>query len=121
MRELKFRAWDGEQMVSPDHIDREGRGWWRENSIPTSSTDLMQYTGLKDKNGREIYEGDILKRVDANWGYGGDYDKKHDGHLYLVVPDINVLLNEDHPDNFTIYPIDEVIGNIHENPELLEG
>lgn len=59
MRELKFRAWDGEQMVSPEYIDRRGIAHWKENSIPTTSDKVMQYTGLKDKNGKEIYEGDI--------------------------------------------------------------
>ena len=68
MREIKFRAWDGEKMVCPDYIDRKGMGWWRENGIPENSELTMQYVGLKDKNGKEIYEGDIFKsawRVDA--------------------------------------------------------
>lgn len=59
-REIKFRAWNGEQMVSPDYISRDGYGHWRENSIPESSNILMQYTGLLDRNSKEIYEGDIV-------------------------------------------------------------
>lgn len=59
MREIKFRCWNGEDMISPDYITRDGRGCWTENSIPTSSDKLMQFTGLLDKNGKEIYEGDV--------------------------------------------------------------
>src|SRR3970040_1944265 len=58
---IKFRVWNGEWMISPDYIDCDGIAHWKENSIPQSSNDLMQYTGLRDKQGEEIYEGDIVK------------------------------------------------------------
>ena len=58
-REIKFRAWNGEQMISPDYISRSGTGFWTENSIPSYSTELMQFTGLRDKNEVDIYEGDV--------------------------------------------------------------
>lgn len=58
-REIKFRAWNGETMVSPDYITREGIGYWKEDSIPSYSKDLMQFTGLKDKNGVDIYQRDV--------------------------------------------------------------
>lgn len=61
MKTLKFRCWNGEQMVSPDYITREGLGWWKENSIPTCSSAIMQSTGILDNNGKEIYEFDILQ------------------------------------------------------------
>lgn len=61
MRPIKFRAWDGFKMVSPDYIDRNGQAWWKENSIPTYSNIIQQFTGLTDKNGKdEIYEKDIV-------------------------------------------------------------
>lgn len=63
MREIKFRVWNSEGMISPDYIDREGKAHWKENSIPEISNKVMQYTGLRDKKGVEIYEGDIIKHT----------------------------------------------------------
>ena len=73
MREIRFRAWYKSDALM---IDNESFG----GSIPFSNTNyiLMQYTGLKDKNGKEIYEGDILQDEDGikhtiKWA-GGDGD-----------------------------------------------
>lgn len=58
---FKFRVWNGEQMVSPDYIARDGYAHWKEDSIPNSSNKLMQCTGIKDMEGNLVYEGDILE------------------------------------------------------------
>ena len=73
---------------------------------------LMQYTGVKDKNGKEIYEKDILQSLQV--GYEGDYK---DG--MLVVDDI--LKNGSNSLAIEVAEYDlVVIGNIYENPELLK-
>lgn len=61
MRQLKFRVWDGEQMISPDYIGRDGVAHWSENSIPQRSDRIMESIGVKDRRGTLIYEGDIVE------------------------------------------------------------
>lgn len=74
---------------------------------------LMQFTGLKDKNGKEIYEGDILESDNENFATGVVvYD---DGRFAIKKPN-GKIISYDH----TIWTAYEVIGNIYENPELLE-
>jgi len=67
--QLKFRVWNGEQMISPDYIDRQGIAHWKENSIHESTDKVMMWTGAIDKNFIEIYEGDILNSKEWNGEY----------------------------------------------------
>lgn len=95
----------------------------------TDKLELMQYTGLKDKNGKEIYEGDIVKIHKHSYDYGfkedeigqikfldgafGFYREKTKNEYYF-----NDLSTENGYGELEYY---EVIGNIYENPELLGG
>jgi uncharacterized phage protein (TIGR01671 family) len=131
-REIKFRAWDIELgfMVDPDYyfVMFDGSIWF--NNCADGEDDLteqtfklkiMQYTGLKDKNGKEIYEGDILNNIEAvdiAWRQVVEFET---GAFWRK----DISKGDDSQWEFdgweTVGEDWEVIGNIYENPELLEG
>ena len=117
-REIKFRAWHPTQKMTLTPIlkrnDFSGEvyceGYRKDGSRCLLA--LMQYTGLKDKNGVEIYEGDIVKIWDRGWNCGGMGDKQINS---LVEFKDGCFTNAFTRDAGGI----EVIGNTYENPELL--
>jgi hypothetical protein len=114
MREIKFRMWDAEeqQMISGDTLAFEE---YAPITDLLTQEGIMQYTGLKDKNGKEIYEGDIL------------YDSVKSIEAYSEVKwELEMGRFEAWGRNLWVRcGRTEVIGNIHENadqfPHLLEG
>ena len=113
MREIKFRAWfvnDDEMQEDYASTDLfQNYGFFTEGVIP------MQYTGLKDKNKKEIYEGDIVKE-NGNPLIFGDVVFKGTCFGYI---NRGEDYNDVPKDEFTRMHTVEVIGNIYSNPELL--
>ena len=126
----KFRAWfDSEMYDKPVVYDGEFYLDWREfeNGETYNGAVLMQSTGMFDKNGKEIFEGDIVKykagcntyteevAYDKNFGGFGVRDAKAD-----IIFTFGEVFEDEVLEDIYIKPL-EVIGNIYDNPELLEG
>ena len=138
MREIKFRAWDkqNKQMLlwvgsydvglfgifADNHIlinhiiDCEDHQELDQSPFHIDNYELMQYTGLKDKNGKKIYEGDIIKW--CVWDHKVEWEKHSASYgAYALSDIIDIYSMKLDPHNWMDA---EVIGNIYENPELLK-
>ena len=123
MREIKFRVWDTEnkEMLRVQELDFEDTFYGGRLSIRTEQYNdyfdiedmiLMQYTGLHDKNEKEIYEGDIVKSFFVDTDEAGNEIYKY----YIMEVKYDEILCSYKIDKFMNL---EVIGNIYENKELL--
>lgn len=135
MRDIKFRAWEpkNKKMYFPSWtmfailMDRA-------EEVEEDGIELMQYTGIKDKNGKEIYEGDIIRLypfdkpntyVDASISYGAPNfrlypirDSSTDESLLVEYDEELNYTNTDEKGNLSFV---EVLGNGYENHELIEN
>lgn len=144
MRPIKFRAWDGRRMIYPTkieliHADKSFTrkpGYNCDDHLGIPCENLMQYTGLQDKNGKEIWESDVVKWKCLSTSFKGveegvgkirymedrgafncakliethDFRVNNFEHLGYSYKDISKLK----------YDVLEVLGNIYENPELIK-
>lgn len=147
-REIKFRAYSksrnrylgkGDTLIYRHEVGLDGSRWWASLVERQDHADediiVEQYTGLKDKNGKELFDGDVVKYLDTcchlviakvKWFERFNMDDEGEPSIIAgfmlcdgtIVDVSNGELNkaiDELKDSF------EIIGNIHENPELLEG
>ncbi len=123
MREIKFRAWDGNKLLHQEALFWNGEsfvsGLWQNCQTHIEwgdqvEVELMQYTGLKDRNGVEVFEGDVVSYTNmklgqqvavVEWNPFGSMAGFQCKNPFVNIFDSEEIL---------------VVGNIHENPELLE-
>jgi uncharacterized phage protein (TIGR01671 family) len=122
MREIKFRAWQkdvGELrqnvILFPDYV----RVLLPDGAFSKSydEMEVEQFTGLKDKNGKDIYEGDIVKMRSTEFGREKIAVVRFEQASFALYPNMTEKVDCDLFDGLT--PSEEIIGNIHQNPELL--
>lgn len=142
-REIKFRAWDGEEIRYLDTMfTGVGQvGWSDVHYVDLSYTDheevtLMQYTGLKDARGQEIYDGDIVHSETSSLWFKVEWYEAafclvpvKSSHLAtalkwnmntnkMKVMSVHAMVCSKEAKD--LYPL-EVVGNVYQNPELLGG
>lgn len=129
MREILFRGkrYDDKNFILSDSIMQTSYGcvnlWHEGKWIEVIPRTVGQYTGLKDRNGTKIFEGDIVQtnKFFLSVGLNAKYVIEYDVEIACFIG----TMQKGCIKHFTTFQNDsdqfEVIGNIHDNPELLNG
>lgn len=130
MRTMKFRgkSFEGEWVYGDLHLNCKFPHIHTEErrSIPIDTTTIGQYTGLTDKNGKEIYEGDIVRHHWKDPVFGDLVETGQFVHSTICFNNgafvVNYRLQGEYIylQDFVRLKCLEVVGNIHDNPEMLE-
>lgn len=111
MRKIKFRAWDKNEKEMLDVECLKNQAWnvmGNMMSINNSEWEFMQWTGLKDKNNKDLYENDIVKYKDTNWVIKWN---ESEAMFWLRASRCRAEY---------IDPMDqEIVGNIYQDPNLI--
>ena len=125
MREIKFRAWSSvrKEMAEVEIIHFKGNAVYLISKYlrlvaNLDETELMQFTGQKDMNGKEVFEEDILKLENRDFGIVQYNNLNCNYYIQLINYHFNVAI--DFKKVFSYQSKVEIIGNKYENPELLE-
>lgn len=116
---IKFRAWDNECKVMREYDELKGLTL---DALDASDFELEQFTGLTDISGKDIYEGDVIKFFGAN----KKFKAKNEFGVIVYKADRygagfnSIIQNKEHGYGGINIAQDIVVGNAHENPELLE-
>lgn len=130
MRPIKFRAWDKHKkelipsvtVLAPVYNQSDRYSGHEIYISQSGDYEIMQFTGLKDKAGVEVYEGDILKLCEEDWSDYADLIQKVEWIPRWASFDLNPGTDGEYSSIIEIQENGsfEVIGNIHQHPELLE-
>ena len=126
MRDIKFRAWDNvfkEYDNSYFVIDEDGSLFEldgdKQNELDAKRFVVEQFTGLTDKNGKDIYEGDVINTTLGNIRQVVAYvSKTSDGS---EIPGFFAIKDGNFGHLYSLHNDDNVLGNVHENASLLEA
>ena len=135
-RQIKFRVWDilDKRMIYPNShmsMDLNGYAYNLQNGAGGTDYKLMQFTGIRDKNGKDIYEGDICTTFNTKMiglvEFNGDFESyaQYVGFKFKCYqtdgnPFLNSFSNAIYQQFGRASDYYEVIGNIFEDPELLK-
>ena len=113
MREIKFRCWNTHSGVMHDWCELVDKNKIHLLASQKAAYPIMQFTGLKDCNGTEIYEGDVVLFSDGEFSFSGEVEFSEYGYV--------ISINDRDKESLFEFNTPElkIIGNIHQNPEQI--